>query len=168
MVMTEDRPTDTSTSHELLPPTYGVLDFNAPATIGIVLYESQLTRGQLRKELTTMGEAIRADLAATEKSIHTDMTTMGEAIRADLATTEKSIRADLAASEKSIRGEMTATTLAIRADMALMEKSIRGDMALMGQSLREEMTKTSRNIITIVITLHSITVSAILAAAALF
>lgn len=102
MVMTEDRPTDSSTTHELLPPTYGVLDFNAPATIGIVLYESQLTRGQLRKEFTTMGEAIR------------------------------------------------------------------GDIALMGQSLREEMTKTSRNIIAIVITLHSITVSAIFAAAAVF
>lgn len=102
MVMTEDRPAGAGTTHELLPPTYGVLDFNAPATIGIVLYESQLTRGQLRNEFTEMGQAIRADMAAMEKS------------------------------------------------------------------LREEIAKSSRNIITIIVTLHSITVSAVVAAVALF
>jgi len=124
MVMTEDRPADAGTTHELLPPTYGVLDFNAPATIGIVLYESQLTRGQLRNEFTEMGQAIRADMAAMEKSLRADMAEMGQAIRADMAAMEK--------------------------------------------SLREEIAKSSRNIITIIVTLHSIAVSAVVAAVALF
>ena len=95
MTMTSEAPTARETAAVLTAPEYGVLDFNAPATIGIVLYESQRTRGVLRDELVMAIGSSRAETLASDTSI-----------RADMAAMEKSIRADMAAMEKSLRGDI--------------------------------------------------------------
>jgi hypothetical protein len=84
MTMTTDEPTPGETAHVLVAPEYGVLDFNAPATIGIVLYESQRTTNVLRGEMAAMEKSIRSDMAAMEKSIRSDMAAMEKSIRSDI------------------------------------------------------------------------------------
>ena len=95
MTMTSETPTARETAAVPTAPEYGVLDFNAPATIGIVLYESQRTRGVLRDELVMANGSLRVEMLASDTSI-----------RADMAAMEKSIRADMAAMEKSLRGDI--------------------------------------------------------------
>jgi len=146
MAMNQQQPEGTSDTRAIARPEYGVLDFNAPATIGIVLYESQLTRGQYRD-----------DLAAVEKSIRADMANIEQSIRSDMALMEKSIRADMAKIEQSIRS-----------DMALMEKSIRSDMEKMEKSLREEIGRFSKHLSMLMITLNGITLSSLGVMIALF
>ena len=146
MVMNQEQPEGTSDTRAIARPEYGVLDFNAPATIGIVLYESQLTRGQYRDDLAAIEKSIRSDIAAIEKST-----------RSDMALMEKSIRADMAKIEQSIRS-----------DMALMEKSIRSDMEKMEKSLREEIGRFSKHLSMLMVTLNGITLSSLGVIIALF
>jgi hypothetical protein len=84
MTMTTDEPASSEIAHVLVAPEYGVLDFNAPATIGIVLYESQRTTNVLRGEMAAMEKSIRSDTAAMEKSIRSDMAAMEKSIRSDI------------------------------------------------------------------------------------
>jgi hypothetical protein len=123
------------------PPDYNVLDFNAPATIGIVLYENQVTRGILRGEIANSEKGIRADLTTFERSIREGMSDM-----------ERSIRADMIAMERSLREGMSD-----------MERSIRADMIAMERSLREEIGRSTKNLILLMVSLHGVSLSVVAA-----
>lgn len=84
------------------PPDYNVLDFNAPATIGIVLYENQVTRGILRGEIANSEKGIRADMNAIERSIRADIAEMSQSIRADMIAMERSLREEIGRSTKNL------------------------------------------------------------------
>jgi len=99
MTMTLENPSTSGDPRGELPPEYVNLDFNAPATVGVVLYESQRIRSELRGEDRRMENSLRAEMSSIEKSI-----------RADMAAMEKSIRADMAAMERSLREEMARNT----------------------------------------------------------
>ncbi|NBN96896.1 MAG: hypothetical protein EBV41_04615 [Actinobacteria bacterium] len=91
MSMTLDQPTPSAAGaadQPLLAGDYAKLDFTAPATVGVVLYESQ-----------RLGNFLQGEIHRSEKSI-----------RGDMAAMEKSLRADMAAMEKSLRAEMAANT----------------------------------------------------------
>ncbi|MFZ9355944.1 MAG: hypothetical protein ACO3BU_06910 [Ilumatobacteraceae bacterium] len=102
MSMTVDQPTPHAASaadQSLSVGDYAKLDFTAPATVGVVLYESQRLCNFLQGEVHRSEKSLRADMAAMEKSL-----------RAEMAAMEKSLRADMAAMEKSLRAEMAANT----------------------------------------------------------
>lgn len=84
------------------PPDYNVLDFNAPATIGIVLYENQVTRGILRGEIANSEKGIRADMNAMERSIRADIAEMSQSIRADMIAMERSLCEEIGRSTKNL------------------------------------------------------------------
>lgn len=72
MAMTQE--SFTSSSGASVPrPDYSLLDFNSPATIGIVLYENQVTRGILRGEIANSEKGIRADMIAMERSLREEI-----------------------------------------------------------------------------------------------
>ncbi|MFZ9289324.1 MAG: hypothetical protein ACO24R_00490 [Ilumatobacteraceae bacterium] len=133
MSMTVDQPTPHAAGaadQSLSVGDYAKLDFTAPATVGVVLYESQRLCNFLQ------GEVHRS---------------------------EKSLRADMAAGDASLREAVMSTEASLRADMAAMEKSIRADMAAMEKSLRAEMAANTRLLLTVMISLHGITLAAVAA-----
>jgi hypothetical protein len=133
MSMTVDQPTPPAAgaADQSLPVgDYAKLDFTAPATVGVVLYESQRLCNFLQ------GEVHRS---------------------------EKSLRADMAARDASLREAVMSTEASLRTDMAAMEKSIRADMAAMEKSLRAEMAANTRLLLTVMISLHGITLAAVAA-----
>ena len=73
MTMTFENPSTSDDSRGNLPPEYSSLDFNAPATVGVVLYESQRIRSELRGEDRRMENSIRADMVAMERSLREEM-----------------------------------------------------------------------------------------------
>lgn len=122
MSMTVDQPTPHAAGaadQSLSVGDYAKLDFTAPATVGVVLYESQRLCNFLQ------GEVHRS---------------------------EKSLRADMAAGDASLR----------EAAM-LIEASLRTDMAAMEKSLRAEMASNTRLLLTVMISLHGITLAAVAA-----
>jgi hypothetical protein len=132
----------TSSAGAAMPaPDYNVLDFNAPATIGIVLYENQVTRGLLRGEIANSEKGIRSDLVVMERSIRDGMSEF----------------------ERSIRAEIAAMNQSIRADMAAMNQSIRADMIAMERSLREEIGRSTKNLILLMVSLHGVSLSVVAA-----
>ncbi|NCX59747.1 MAG: hypothetical protein EBW98_00880 [Actinobacteria bacterium] len=113
MSMTVDQPTPHAAGaadQSLSVGDYAKLDFTAPATVGVVLYESQRLCNFLQGEVHRSEKSLRADMAAMEKSIRADMAAMEKSIRTDMAAMEKSLRAEMAAMEKSLRAEMAANT----------------------------------------------------------
>ena len=133
MSMTVDQPTPHAAGaadQSLSVGDYAKLDFTAPATVGVVLYESQRLCNFLQ------GEVHRS---------------------------EKSLRADMAAGDASLREAVMSTEASLRADMAAMEKSLRADMAAMEKSLRAEMAANTRLLLTVMISLHGITLAAVAA-----
>ncbi|NCZ88489.1 MAG: hypothetical protein EBY92_04740 [Actinobacteria bacterium] len=133
MSMTVDQPTPHAAGaadQSLSVGDYAKLDFTAPATVGVVLYESQRLCNFLQ------GEVHRS---------------------------EKSLRADMAARDASLREAVMSTEASLRADMAAMEKSLRADMAAMEKSLRAEMAANTRLLLTVMISLHGITLAAVAA-----
>ena len=133
MSMTVDQPTPHAAGaadQSLSVGDYAKLDFTAPATVGVVLYESQRLCNFLQ------GEVHRS---------------------------EKSLRADMAARDASLREAVMSTEASLRTDMAAMEKSIRADMAAMQKSLRAEMAANTRLLLTVMISLHGITLAAVAA-----
>ncbi len=106
MTMTSEAPTARETAAVPTAPEYGVLDFNAPATIGIVLYESQRTRAVLRDELVMAIGSLRTEMLALDKEARKDTAHQGDLLS----------------------GETTALGVALRAEMAAMEKRIRADI----------------------------------------
>jgi len=133
MSMTVDQPTPHAAGaadQSLSVGDYAKLDFTAPATVGVVLYESQRLCNFLQ------GEVHRS---------------------------EKSLRADMAAGDTSLREAVMSTEASLRTDMAAMEKSIRADMAAMEKSLRAEMAANTRLLLTVMISLHGITLAAVAA-----
>ncbi|MGA1312363.1 MAG: hypothetical protein ACO32X_06485 [Ilumatobacteraceae bacterium] len=133
MSMTVDQPTPHAAGaadQSLSVGDYAKLDFTAPATVGVVLYESQRLCNFLQ------GEVHRS---------------------------EKSLRADMAAGDASLREAVMSTEASLRTDMAAMEKSIRTDMAAMEKSLRAEMAANTRLLLTVMISLHGITLAAVAA-----
>jgi len=133
MSMTVDQPTPHAAGaadQSLSVGDYAKLDFTAPATVGVVLYESQRLCNFLQ------GEVHRS---------------------------EKSLRADMAARDASLREAVMSTEASLRTDMAAMEKSIRTDMAAMEKSLRAEMAANTRLLLTVMISLHGITLAAVAA-----
>lgn len=133
MSMTVDQPTPHAAGaadQSLSVGDYAKLDFTAPATVGVVLYESQRLCNFLQ------GEVHRS---------------------------EKSLRADMAARDASLREAVMSTEASLRTDMAAMEKSIRADMAAMEKSLRAEMAANTRLLLTVMISLHGITLAAVAA-----
>ena len=144
MSMTVDQPTPHAAGaadQSLSVGDYAKLDFTAPATVGVVLYESQRLCNFLQGEVHRSEKSLRADMAAGDASL-----------REAVMSTEASLRTDMAAMEKSIRTEMAA-----------MEKSIRTDMAAMEKSLRAEMAANTRLLLTVMISLHGITLAAVAA-----
>ena len=133
MSMTVDQPTPHAAGaadQSLSVGDYAKLDFTAPATVGVVLYESQRLCNFLQ------GEVHRS---------------------------EKSLRADMAAGDASLREAVMSTEASLRTDMAAMEKSIRADMAAMEKSFRAEMAANTRLLLTVMISLHGITLAAVAA-----
>jgi len=133
MSMTLDQPTPHAAGaadQSVSVGDYAKLDFTAPATVGVVLYESQRLCNFLQGE------------------IH---------------RSEKSLRADMAAGDASLREAVMSTEASLRTDMAAMEKSIRADMAAMEKSLRAEMAANTRLLLTVMISLHGITLAAVAA-----
>ena len=133
MSMTVDQPTPHAAGaadQSLSVGDYAKLDFTAPATVGVVLYESQRLCNFLQ------GEVHRS---------------------------EKSLRADMAAGDASLREAVMSTEASLRTDMAAMEKSIRADIAAMEKSLRAEMAANTRLLLTVMISLHGITLAAVAA-----
>ena len=133
MSMTVDQPTPHAAGaadQSLSVGDYAKLDFTAPATVGVVLYESQRLCNFLQGE--------------THRS-------------------EKSLRADMAAGDASLREAVMSTEASLRTDMAAMEKSLRAEMAAMEKSLRAEMAANTRLLLTVMISLHGITLAAVAA-----
>ena len=133
MSMTVDQPTPHAAGaadQSLSVGDYAKLDFTAPATVGVVLYESQRLCNFLQ------GEVHRS---------------------------EKSLRADMAARDASLREAVMSTEASLRTDMAAMEKSLRAEMAAMEKSLRAEMAANTRLLLTVMISLHGITLAAVAA-----
>ena len=103
MSMTVDQPTPHAAGaadQSLSVGDYAKLDFTAPATVGVVLYESQRLCNFLQGEVHRSEKSLRTDMAAMEKSIRTDMAAMEKSIRADMAAMEKSLRAEMAANTR--------------------------------------------------------------------
>ena len=102
MSMTVDQPTPHAAGaadQSLSVGDYAKLDFTAPATVGVVLYESQRLCNFLQGEVHRSEKSLRADMAAGNASL-----------RAAVMSTEASLRTDMAAMEKSLRAEMAANT----------------------------------------------------------
>ena len=98
MSMTVDQPTPhaAGAADQSLPVgDYAKLDFTAPATVGVVLYESQRLCNFLQGEVHRSEKSLRADMAAGDASLRTDMAAMEKSLRADMAAMEKSLRADM-------------------------------------------------------------------------
>ncbi|MFZ9866558.1 MAG: hypothetical protein ACO3FC_01165 [Ilumatobacteraceae bacterium] len=102
MTMTLENPSTSDDPRDHLPPEYASLDFNAPATVGVVLYESQRIRSELRGEDRRMENSLRSDTAAMEKAIRADMSKMEQAIRADMAAMERSLREEMARNTRTL------------------------------------------------------------------
>ena len=102
MTMTLENPSTSDDSRGNLPPEYSSLDFNAPATVGVVLYESQRIRSELRGEDRRMENSLRSDMSSMEKSIRADMSKMEQAIRADMASMERSLREEMARNTRTL------------------------------------------------------------------
>ena len=100
MSMTLDQPTPTALTPEAnaSPSTfdYAKLDFNAPATVGVVLYESQRLFGAVQGEIHRGDRSLRADMASMEKSLRADMAAMEKSLRAEIAALGESLRAEIA------------------------------------------------------------------------
>ncbi len=73
MTMTLKNPSTSDDSRGNLPPEYSSLDFNAPATVGVVLYESQRIRSELRGEDRRMENSLRSDMSSMERSLREEM-----------------------------------------------------------------------------------------------
>ena len=73
MTMTLENPSTAGDWRGDVPPEFAALDFNAPATVGVVLYESQRIRNELRGEDRRMEQSLRADMASMERSIREEM-----------------------------------------------------------------------------------------------
>ena len=76
MSMTVDQPTPhaAGAADQSLPVgDYAKLDFTAPATVGVVLYESQRLCNFLQGEVHRSEKSLRADMAAMEKSLRAEM-----------------------------------------------------------------------------------------------
>jgi hypothetical protein len=73
MTMTLENPSTAGDWRGDVPPEFAALDFNAPATVGVVLYESQRIRNELRGEDRRMEHSLRADMASMERSIREEM-----------------------------------------------------------------------------------------------
>ena len=102
MSMTVDQPTPHAAGaadQSLSVGDYAKLDFTAPATVGVVLYESQRLCNFLQGEVHRSEKSLRADMAAGDASL-----------REAVMSTEASLRTDMAAIEKSLRAEMAANT----------------------------------------------------------
>ncbi len=133
MSMTLDQPTPSAAGaadQPLLAGDYAKLDFTAPATVGVVLYESQR---------------------------------LGNFLQGEIHRSEKSIRGDMAAGDAALREAIIAGDTSIRADMATLEKSIRADIAALEKSLRAEMAANTRLLLTVMVSLHGITLAAVAA-----
>ncbi|MFZ9868572.1 MAG: hypothetical protein ACO3EV_02395 [Ilumatobacteraceae bacterium] len=73
MTMTLENPSTAGDWRHDVPPEFAALDFNAPATVGVVLYESQRIRNELRGEDRRMEQSLRADMASMERSLREEM-----------------------------------------------------------------------------------------------
>ena len=73
MTMTLENPSTAGDWRHDVPPEFAALDFNAPATVGVVLYESQRIRNELRGEDRRMEHSLRADMASMERSLREEM-----------------------------------------------------------------------------------------------
>ncbi|MGA0131582.1 MAG: hypothetical protein ACO3QI_01295 [Ilumatobacteraceae bacterium] len=73
MTMTLENPSTAGDWRGDVPPEFAALDFNAPATVGVVLYESQRIRNELRGEDRRMEHSLRADMASMERSLREEM-----------------------------------------------------------------------------------------------
>lgn len=113
MSMTLDQPTPHAAGaadQSLSVGDYAKLDFTAPATVGVVLYESQRLCNFLQGEIHRSEKSLRADMAAGDASLREALTTGDTSLREAFTAGDSSLRADMAAMEKSLRAEMAANT----------------------------------------------------------
>ena len=88
MSMTVDQPTPHAAGaadQSLSVGDYAKLDFTAPATVGVVLYESQRLCTFLQGEVHRSEKSLRADMAARDASLRTDMAAIEKSLRAEMA-----------------------------------------------------------------------------------
>ena len=103
MSMTVDQPTPHAAGaadQSLSVGDYAKLDFTAPATVGVVLYESQRLCNFLQGEVHRSEKSLRADMAAGDASLREAFTAGDSSLRADMAAMEKSLRAEMAANTR--------------------------------------------------------------------
>lgn len=113
MSMTLDQPTPHAAGaadQSVSVGDYAKLDFTAPATVGVVLYESQRLCNFLQGEIHRSEKSLRADMAAGDASLREALTTGDTSLREAFTAGDSSLRADMAAMEKSLRAEMAANT----------------------------------------------------------
>lgn len=103
MPMTLDQPTPHSAGaadQSVSVGDYAKLDFTAPATVGVVLYESQRLCNFLQAEIHRSEKSLRADMAAGDASLREAFTAGDSSLRAEMAAMEKSLRAEMAANTR--------------------------------------------------------------------
>ena len=103
MSMTLDQPTPHSAGaadQSVSVGDYAKLDFTAPATVGVVLYEGQRLCNFLQAEIHRSEKSLRADMAAGDASLREAFTAGDSSLRADMAAMEKSLRAEMAANTR--------------------------------------------------------------------
>ena len=103
MSMTLDQPTPHAAGaadQSVSVGDYAKLDFTAPATVGVVLYESQRLCNVLQGEIHRSEKSLRADMAAGDASLREAFTAGDSSLRADMAAMEKSLRAEMAANTR--------------------------------------------------------------------
>lgn len=103
MSMTLDQPTPHAAGaadQSVSVGDYAKLDFTAPATVGVVLYESQRLCNFLQGEIHRSEKSLRADMAAGDASLREAFTAGDSSLRADMAAMEKSLRAEMAANTR--------------------------------------------------------------------
>ncbi|MFM8714506.1 MAG: hypothetical protein ACKOE7_14300 [Actinomycetota bacterium] len=83
-------------------PSAGIIDFNAPATAGLVMYECQRVRTDLgvrteamRAELIERIDGTRAELIERINGTRTDLSMRIEAVRAELIERIEGLRAEM-------------------------------------------------------------------------
>ncbi|MFM7664858.1 MAG: hypothetical protein ACKO61_00080 [Actinomycetota bacterium] len=104
--------------HDDAPPTSsapsaGIIDFNAPATAGLVMYECQ----RVRTDLGVRIEAVRAELIERIDGTRTDLSMRIEAVQAELIERIDGVRADLTEQVSGLRAEMIERIEGLRAEM---------------------------------------------------
>ena len=118
-------------------PSAGIIDFNAPATAGLVMYEGQ----RVRTDLGVRIEAVRAELIERIDGTRTDLSMRIEAVRAELIERIDGTRTDLGMRIEAVRAELIERIDGTRAELIERIDGTRAELIERIEGLRAEMYK---------------------------